>query len=112
MLIITTAAIAVDVPPPISAAAFREDRDDAALRDVFFTTAQRGFAVGDRGTILQSQDGGQTWTQLPCDSEASLRSISFVSENEGWIVGGGTRDYSGQSAGVVLMTADGGETWT
>ena len=108
----TTALVIADDPPPLSPAALRPDRDDAALRDVFFTTPQRGFAVGDRGTILQTQDGGQNWTQLPCDSEASLRSISFVSENEGWIVGGGTRDYSGQSAGVVLMTADGGETWT
>ncbi len=90
----------------------RPDRDDAALRDVFFTSPTRGFAVGDRGTILRSDDAGQSWTLLPCDSEASLRTISFVSESEGWIAGGGTREYSGTSTGVVLITEDGGDTWT
>jgi len=93
-------------------AATRPDRDDAALRDVFFTSPQRGFAVGDRGTILRTEDGGQTWTLLSCSTEATLRSISFVSEDEGWIGGGGTREYSGASEGVVLATDDGGETWS
>jgi len=89
----------------------RPDRDDAALRDVFFTSPQRGFAVGDRGTILCTDDGGQTWSQLASDTEANLRSVSFISEAEGWIAGGGTREYSGSSFGVVLATEDGGETW-
>ncbi|HVJ68325.1 MAG TPA: YCF48-related protein, partial [Caulifigura sp.] len=90
----------------------RVDREDAALRDVFFTSPRTGFAVGDRGTILRTDDGGQSWTLLPCETDASLRSISFVSEQEGWIAGGGTREYSGETYGVVLVTQDGGESWT
>lgn len=33
-----------------------------ALRDIAFSDAQHGFAVGDAGTLARSDDGGFTWT--------------------------------------------------
>jgi photosystem II stability/assembly factor-like uncharacterized protein len=40
-----------------------------------------------------------------------LRSICFLTDRIGWIVGGGTTPYTRVGYGVVLFTTDGGETW-
>jgi len=61
-------------------------------------------AVGDRGIVLLSDDGGKTHRQakvVPVD--ATLTSVSFSDEKSGWAAG---------HWGVVLHTEDGGETWT
>ncbi len=42
----------------------------SALRDVEFVDARTGWAVGDRGTILRTIDGGQTW--LECGTAMPL----------------------------------------
>ena len=34
---------------------------DAELTDVFFLDPEQGFAVGDRGVIWMTVDGGQSW---------------------------------------------------
>ena len=36
-------------------------REDATLRDICFVDRTHGWAVGDRGTILQTVDAGQNW---------------------------------------------------
>jgi len=61
-------------------------------------------AVGDRGIVLLSDDGGGSHRQaqsVPLD--ATLTSVTFVDEKHGWAAG---------HWGVVLHTEDGGETWT
>ena len=35
--------------------------DDAELTDVFFLDPDQGWAVGDRGVILHTEDGGRHW---------------------------------------------------
>ncbi len=95
-----------------SAEPTRFDRDDACLRDIFFTSLKTGFAVGDRGAILRTDDGGESWVQQPSPTELSLRSITFLSPRQGWIAGCGTDESSGRSCGVVLGTQDGGQTWS
>lgn len=60
-------------------------------------------AVGDRGAVLLSDDGGKNFRQsraVPVN--ATLTSVSFADERQGWAVG---------HWGVALHTADGGETW-
>lgn len=60
-------------------------------------------AVGDRGVVLLSDDGGKSFRQakaVPTDS--TLTSVSFVDDHQGWAVG---------HWGVVLHSVDGGETW-
>lgn len=37
---------------------------NAPLRGLFFVNEKQGYAVGDRGTILGTMDGGQTWKAL------------------------------------------------
>lgn len=92
-------------PPP-------EMLEDAELTDVLFLDADRGFAVGDRGVIWGTDDGGRTWKRQPSPVSCRLESISFCDPLHGWIVGGWTHPYSHKTTGVVLQTHDGGERWT
>lgn len=60
-------------------------------------------ALGERGTVLLSDDAGVTWRQVKTPVQVSLTAAQFVDANTGWAVG---------NLGVVLHTTDGGETWS
>ncbi len=60
-------------------------------------------AVGERGIIVYSDDGGRNWKQATVPTSVSLTAVKFVSPKIGWVTG---------HSGVVLHTEDGGETWT
>ena len=60
-------------------------------------------AVGPRGHIVVSTDGGASWKQAPVPVSSDLTAVYFPSDKNGWAVG---------HDGVVLATTDGGETWT
>ena len=62
----------------------------------------RYFAVGHRGHILFSDDGGDSWTQAEVPVRSSLLDIHFPTPELGWAVG---------HEGVILHSADGGKTW-
>ncbi len=63
-----------------------------------------GWAVGLRGTIVHTSDGGTTWSPQTSGITANrLNSVSFVDAHNGWVVG----DF-----GTVLHTSDGGTTWS
>ena len=36
--------------------------EDAELNDVFFVDPDRGWAIGDRGVIWSTEDGGRHWS--------------------------------------------------
>lgn len=64
---------------------------------------QRIVAAGDHGVILLSDDEGKTFRQARVvPTRATLTSVYFVGDKEGWAVG---------HWGVILHTSDGGETW-
>jgi photosystem II stability/assembly factor-like uncharacterized protein len=69
---------------------------------VDFRSERLGLVVGERGTILRTTDGGETWTQVNWPARGTLLSVQFTSDNECWIVGRG---------GVILRSSDGGRTW-
>ena len=63
----------------------------------------RAVAVGDRGVVLLSDDGGARWRQArSVPVSFTLTSVSFADAQHGWAVGHG---------GSVIVTRDGGETW-
>lgn len=64
--------------------------------------ADRLVAVGERGTVLLSDDNGEHWRQVPVPVSSTLTAVQFVGL-QGWAVG---------HAGVVLHSSDGGERWT
>lgn len=60
-------------------------------------------AVGSRGLIIVSSDGGRTWTQASVPVQSDLVALYFPTASQGWAVG---------HDGVVLNSADGGRSWT
>ena len=88
-----------------------EQRADAALNDVFFISANVGWAVGDRGVVLKSVDGGETWNLCETNVDANLFAVSFFDERYGLAVGGRVMPSTKGGLGVILRTIDGGVTW-
>ncbi|MEX2172472.1 MAG: YCF48-related protein [Pirellulales bacterium] len=86
--------------------------EDAELADVFFIDARRGWAIGDRGVIWHTADGGRQWRRQNSGVTCPLSSVWFISSTHGWAVGGATTAYTHATAGVVLHTTDGGQAWT
>lgn len=86
-------------------------RADATLRAVTFIDADRGWAVGDRGVILATQSGGDTWHRQHTPTLATLYDVTFVNARHGLAVGGYYSSDTQTSRGVILLTADGGRTW-
>ena len=84
---------------------------DATLHDVVFADAQHGWAVGDRGVVLATDDGGAHWRSQQSGVECPLLSVSFVDSQRGWIVGGTATPITHRTEGVVLRTVDGGQHW-
>ena len=73
------------------------------LLAVKFVTPKKGWVAGEQGTILYTEDGGDTWVAQESGTEKEIRSLSFVNEKEGWAVG---------SSGLIIHTNDGGKAWT
>lgn len=59
-------------------------------------------AVGERGHIVYSDNGGDSWIQAEVPVSTTLTGVDFPSEDEGWAVG---------HSGVILHSSDSGETW-
>jgi len=59
-------------------------------------------AVGERGHIVYSDNGGESWTQASVPVSTTLTGVHFPTQQEGWAVG---------HSGVILHSSDGGETW-
>ena len=78
----------------------------APERQVMQSAAQAGkriVAVGERGIITLSDDGGTSWRQArSVPVSTTLTAVSFTDDKLGWAVGHGA---------VILHTQDGGETW-
>jgi len=53
---------------------------------VYFKDASNGWIVGSEGTILETVDGGATWTEAPKLTENELCEI-FHSDGVLWAVG-------------------------
>ena len=76
-----------------------------------FVDPQHGWAVGDHGVILHTDDGGQHWSPQASGVTCTLTSVCFVDARNGWAAGGMAYPYLHDSAGVVLSTRDGGLNW-
>lgn len=108
-----SATLGLAVPLPAPAGSFRDPLEVPAqasaiaetsmLAAVTRTTAGRLVAVGRRGHILLSDDGGQQWRQAPSPVSIDLVAVQFVDARNGWAVGHG---------GCVLHSDDGGASWS
>jgi photosystem II stability/assembly factor-like uncharacterized protein len=105
------AALAVALAAPAAGAGFADVLDTRAamsplasrsLLQAVTTAGNRLVAVGQRGHVVVSADGGATWKQSPVPVSSDLVAVHFVDAAQGWAVG---------HDGVALHTADGGDTW-
>ena len=76
----------------------------AMLTSVFFADGEYGWAVGHDETILNTVDGGETWTRshYAPDAQHPLLDLWFANRVSGIAVG---------AYGAYLTTNDGGRTW-
>jgi photosystem II stability/assembly factor-like uncharacterized protein len=97
----------------------REVKGNEELLHVDFLDDQNGWAVGVRGAIHRTRDGGITWERMPCPnsrpaphppaspqpcppSSPTLFHVEFITPKHGWVVGAGAS---------IFYTNDGGFSW-
>ena len=94
---------AAAMPGPLHQPARMTTRAARSLLTCVVRAGDRLVAMGERGLVVLSDDGGRQWRQARVPVSVTLTSASFVDARLGWIVG---------HSGVVLHTTDGGESWT
>ncbi|MEY1661756.1 WD40/YVTN/BNR-like repeat-containing protein [Isoalcanivorax beigongshangi] len=62
----------------------------------------RVVAVGDRGTVLFSDDDGLQWQRATTPTGVLLTAVCFANDRQGWAVG---------HDATILATSDGGRSW-
>jgi photosystem II stability/assembly factor-like uncharacterized protein len=72
------------------------------LKSVFFVDAEQGWAVGAKGTIIATQDGGLSWQAQSSGTAEGLNGVTFTDAEHGWVVG---------NYGTIVATQDGGLSW-
>ncbi len=78
--------------------------NESQARLVRFAFSQNGNAwiFGEAGTLLKSDDYGETWKKQPLVTRFLLLAGDFVSAKHGCVVGAGV---------TIIHTADGGTSW-
>ncbi len=107
-----SAVVSAAAPEPMPAYAHSQQlRDDASLHGVAFVDNLRGVACGDRGTILTTDDAGETWQLRNSGVDCRLSDVLWIDRQRLVIVGGGYDRITQISRAVVLTSDDGGERW-
>lgn len=86
----------------------------AWLHSLFFLDQNRGWAVGSKGTLLQTVDGGNTWKVRSAATGDVIRDIFFIDERNGWIVcevNAYQLKTKDDPRAYLMKTTDGGERW-
>lgn len=91
------------VPRVLTQAALQSPKATQAATLAVSRAGRRLVAVGERGTVLWSDDAGQRWQQAKVPVQVTLTAVRFVDARTGWAVG---------HLGVILKTEDAGQTWT
>ncbi len=97
------AAAAAPVGPAAERPAVMVQRPASAVLLGAAAAGQRTVAVGERGVLIVSDDGGAQWRQVALPTSVTLTAVRFADARHGVAVGHG---------GTVLTSADGGERWT
>lgn len=84
----------------------------AWLHAVFFLDQHRGWAVGSKGTLLTTIDGGRNWQQKVRPGEDNLTDVYFSDEQNGWLVCEKNVYDLTPPRTYLLSTKDGGANWT
>jgi photosystem II stability/assembly factor-like uncharacterized protein len=77
------------------------------LRSIVFVDDRHGWAVGEAGHALRTEDGGSTWQDIRVGHDAALLSVYFVDENRGWAGAW----LAKEKRAAIFYTENGGEAW-
>lgn len=99
----TVAFASAAMPGLLGQPATMTPRATQAVLTRVVVAGDRLVALGERGMVVLSDDGGRHWRQARVPVSVTLTSASFVDARQGWIAG---------HSGVVLHTSDGGENWS
>lgn len=72
------------------------------LNDIQFITKDKGWCVGNSGTILRTTNGGTNWIGQNSTTYANLYGVCFVNDQIGYACGSG---------GIIVKSTNGGSTW-
>ncbi len=95
--------VAQAVPRVLTQAALQSPKALQAAMLAVTRAGRRLVAVGERGTVLWSDNAGQNWQQAQVPVQVALTAVHFANARTGWAVG---------HLGVIVKTEDGGQTWT
>ena len=90
------------VPAVLSRPALMSPKALGAAMLAVTRAGARLVAVGERGTVLLSDDHGQHWQQAAVPVQVTLTCVAFADERHGWAAG---------HLGTILHSDDGGQTW-
>jgi photosystem II stability/assembly factor-like uncharacterized protein len=81
---------------------FSEGTGKERLSRFFFDKYDKGWAIGEAGSIFKMQADNQTWKKVDSPSRFVMLDGFFHDNQNGFVIGAG---------GTVLFTEDGGENW-
>jgi photosystem II stability/assembly factor-like uncharacterized protein len=84
--------------------------ESGSFRTIDFVNDQIGWIAGD-GTLLKTEDGGETWKSFPQHENWRDPKIDFVSETIGWCVRSYWDKTENMNKNTIIKTLDGGQTW-
>jgi photosystem II stability/assembly factor-like uncharacterized protein len=76
---------------------------------IFFIDSQKGWAVGWKGQIVSTENGGESWEEQSSNTKFDLDEVVFSTSENGWIIGSNFKD--GGVELILLKTNDGGKKW-
>lgn len=71
------------------------------LNDIQFIDSDKGWIVGESGTILITIDGGMSWEKIESNTTQHLGCVNFITGGKGWI----------QGNDIILHSENGGLSW-
>ncbi|WP_431099096.1 WD40/YVTN/BNR-like repeat-containing protein [Polaromonas aquatica] len=93
---------AANMPAVLSQAALLTPKALGAATLAVARAGDRLVAVGERGTVLLSDDHGVSWRQAQVPVQATLTAVCFTDARNGWAAG---------HLGAILRSMDGGASW-
>lgn len=74
-----------------------------SYRDVYFTDANTGYAVGDQGIIYKTTDAGAIWLPQNSGTTENFYGVQFTDANTGYVIS--------QNSSSIFKTTNAGQSW-
>jgi photosystem II stability/assembly factor-like uncharacterized protein len=71
------------------------------LNTVFFVDSKRGWAAGDGGVVVRTEDKGRSWSRQSLGTADAINDLYFLDKEDGYLVAGNR----------IYVSSDSGQTW-